>query len=144
MTTNKPNNTAHEEGLPDLSSFLEAIASSLEDFMADVQQTVEEVAESIHQEIGQELEDFWRELIAPFINLEMEEEIHFNFEEDFNGESDLWLNPKVEPTGMIHPACVGCANYHGRVYNNSLLVCGMHPYGVEADHCPDWEEKSKP
>ncbi len=141
MTTNKPNHSANDQGLPDWSNFLEAIALSLEDFMADVQQTVEEVAESIQQEIGQEFEEFWREFIVPLINLEVEEEIHFNFnyEEDFAAESDFWLNPKVEPTATLHPACIGCANYHGRLYNDTLLVCGMHPYGVDGDQCTDWE-----
>lgn len=142
MTSNKPNPSADDKGLSDWSNFVEAIALSLEDFMTDIQQTVEEVAESIQQEIGQEIEDFWREFIAPFINLEIEGEMHFNFEDDFTAEPDFWLNPKIEPSATLHPACIGCANYHGRMYNENLLVCGMHPYGVDSDQCTDWESQS--
>lgn len=36
--------------------------------------------------------------------------------------------------------CRGCQHYHGRVYGGNLLVCGMHPYGVEGDRCADWEQ----
>jgi hypothetical protein len=36
--------------------------------------------------------------------------------------------------------CSGCSNYHGLVYGENLLVCGVHPYGVDAnaDRCPDY------
>ncbi|NJO42205.1 MAG: hypothetical protein HC769_01390 [Cyanobacteria bacterium CRU_2_1] len=37
------------------------------------------------------------------------------------------------------PACRGCYHYHGRVYGGNLLVCAMHPYGVEDDRCDDWQ-----
>ncbi|GAB4235944.1 MAG: hypothetical protein Kow00121_63370 [Elainellaceae cyanobacterium] len=37
--------------------------------------------------------------------------------------------------------CEGCCHYHGRMYGGNLLVCAMHPYGVEDDRCPDWESK---
>jgi hypothetical protein len=36
-------------------------------------------------------------------------------------------------------ACKGCAHYHGRVYGGNMLICAMHPYGVESDRCGDWE-----
>lgn len=38
-------------------------------------------------------------------------------------------------------ACKGCAHYHGRVYGGNMLVCAMHPMGVEGDQCGDWENK---
>lgn len=41
-------------------------------------------------------------------------------------------------------ACQGCQHYHGRMYGGSMLVCGMHPYGVEDDRCPDWEGQTDP
>lgn len=40
-------------------------------------------------------------------------------------------------------ACRGCLHYHGRSYNGSHLICGMHPYGVETETCSDWEGRSK-
>jgi hypothetical protein len=47
----------------------------------------------------------------------------------------------VEPWLNQHPVCIGCRNYHGQQYGGNLLVCAMHPYGVEegADYCPDKE-----
>jgi hypothetical protein len=36
-------------------------------------------------------------------------------------------------------ACRGCCHYHGHTYGGNLLVCAMHPYGVEEAHCPDWQ-----
>lgn len=41
-------------------------------------------------------------------------------------------------------ACQGCCHYHGRVYGGNLLVCAMHPYGVETDRCGDWESSNEP
>jgi hypothetical protein len=48
------------------------------------------------------------------------------------------LNPKVPPVDR-HAACVGCRHYHGRVYNGTLLICGMYPFGWTEGACPDWE-----
>jgi hypothetical protein len=46
-----------------------------------------------------------------------------------------------ERSGPVMPtACRGCRHYHGQKYGGNLLVCGMHPYGVAEDHCPDWQE----
>ncbi len=47
----------------------------------------------------------------------------------------------VEPWLNEHPVCVGCRHYHGQEYGGTMLVCGMHPYGVldGADSCPDKE-----
>ncbi|MBF2077137.1 MAG: hypothetical protein IGR76_01090 [Synechococcales cyanobacterium T60_A2020_003] len=36
-------------------------------------------------------------------------------------------------------ACQGCRHYHGRSYGGTMLICGMHPYGVEEETCGDWE-----
>lgn len=35
--------------------------------------------------------------------------------------------------------CRGCRHYHGQVYGGNLLVCAMHPYGIEEEVCSDWE-----
>ncbi len=45
----------------------------------------------------------------------------------------------VTPVLHEHPACVGCSNYHGENYGGNILVCAMHPYGVEEQSCSDWE-----
>lgn len=38
-------------------------------------------------------------------------------------------------------ACHGCANWHGVRYHDVLLVCGIHPSGVESEVCGDWERQ---
>jgi hypothetical protein len=45
----------------------------------------------------------------------------------------------LAPAVQSHTACVGCRNYCGETYGGNLLVCAMHPYGVEEETCPDWE-----
>jgi hypothetical protein len=47
----------------------------------------------------------------------------------------------VDPLVQDHPKCVGCRHYHGQTYGQSMLVCGMHPFGPEAEleKCPDWQ-----
>jgi hypothetical protein len=53
-------------------------------------------------------------------------------------DNDPFLMPSV-PQAMEPSVCHGCQHYHGKVYGGNLLVCGMHPYGVETDCCPDWQ-----
>lgn len=35
--------------------------------------------------------------------------------------------------------CQGCRFFHGGVYGAELLVCAVHPYGVDGSECPDYE-----
>ncbi|WP_193199681.1 hypothetical protein [Nostoc sp. MG11] len=35
-------------------------------------------------------------------------------------------------------ACIGCENYHGQYYGGNMLVCAIHPHGVEGENCPDY------
>jgi hypothetical protein len=39
-------------------------------------------------------------------------------------------------------ACRGCRNFHGVKYEGVMLVCAIHPGGVEGDICPDFEKFS--
>ncbi len=34
--------------------------------------------------------------------------------------------------------CESCKNYHGHKYNSIILVCAIHPYGVNTDNCLDY------
>lgn len=49
------------------------------------------------------------------------------------------MNTQRPPQPQQPKACQGCIHYHGRVYGGSMLVCAMHPYGVEGDRCSDWQ-----
>ncbi|WP_341532093.1 hypothetical protein WKK05_39685 (plasmid) [Nostoc sp. UHCC 0302] len=35
--------------------------------------------------------------------------------------------------------CRGCCHYHGVEYGGNMLICAMHPVGVEGDNCPDYQ-----
>jgi hypothetical protein len=38
----------------------------------------------------------------------------------------------------ICKTCESCKNYHGHKYNSIILVCAIHPYGVNTDNCLDY------
>jgi hypothetical protein len=59
--------------------------------------------------------------------------------EDIISDTSRPFVQTVTPALQDHPACVGCSHYHGEAYGGYVLVCGMHPYGVEENSCPDWE-----
>lgn len=50
------------------------------------------------------------------------------------------VNQTRVETPRVPATCRGCCHYHGHTYGGHLLVCAMHPYGVEEEHCPDWQE----
>ncbi|MEM7771188.1 MAG: hypothetical protein AAF327_11845 [Cyanobacteria bacterium P01_A01_bin.37] len=110
------------------------------DLMIQVPMAIaEQVEEAIATEVDQFLEDMM-DWFHPPINLSIEfDRARFGMEwhSDF---SEPWIE-HVDPTESKHAACVGCQHYHGRVYNDTLLVCGMHPYGWDGNTCPDWESK---
>ncbi|RAM48831.1 MAG: hypothetical protein C6Y22_25770 [Hapalosiphonaceae cyanobacterium JJU2] len=46
----------------------------------------------------------------------------------------------LEEDEDIPLACKGCSNYHGEFYEDTQLICGIHPYGWLNDgNCPDFE-----
>lgn len=119
---------------------------------------IEDIDDSLIQGIESVLEDWFSPLWDDdFEDIYRQEDIdtsHYyeSFRNNSGGEnsfSENWishpfsdedfLNPKVEPSSQNQPACIGCSHYHGRVYNGTLLVCGMHPYGWDDNQCPDWE-----
>jgi hypothetical protein len=132
----------------DLFSMIENIGTETERFFQDVQEIAETVVVEIadlvifvSEEIETDFEDIWRFFLEPIDDQEsweIEEVI-----EEIIENPELSLNPKIEPTLDNHPACLSCRNYHGRVYNGVLLVCGMHPYGWMDENCPDWEDEDQ-
>jgi hypothetical protein len=114
---------------------VDSVALGIEQFVQDVTQAVEE----IHNEMATDIEQFFEEVFSVELELRIDENDLFP---DHWGELSDWLvNPRVEPDPTTHPSCVGCQNYHGRIYGGNLLVCGMHPYGWQNESCPDWEGK---
>lgn len=118
---------------------LETVTEEVEKFFSDVTEAVdaiallsEEVAHQVQNTITTEIDQFLNDLIQPVL------EVYFEFEQ-LSFEPEWSIPDTLEPPPPQHPACVGCRHYHGQVYGGNLLVCGMHPYGWEAENCPDWE-----
>lgn len=116
----------------------ETVTVEFEQFCQEVSETVDAMAEVVESAIATEVQDFWRDLFEPMLEVYIE----FDSEWDDN-ETEFALTSKVEPTAQTHPACIGCRHYHGYVYSGNLLVCGMHPYGWDDENCPDWEAQEK-
>lgn len=52
------------------------------------------------------------------------------------------MNAQQPPLLPQQPnVCQGCRHYHGRSYGGNLLVCAMHPFGADGEHCSDWEDQ---
>lgn len=60
--------------------------------------------------------------------------LHRFFKQQVDEEFNSYLLPPPIPN-----TCKGCRNYHGVKYKGILLVCAIHPHGVEEDTCSDHE-----
>ncbi|MEB3210199.1 MAG: hypothetical protein VKL39_02540 [Leptolyngbyaceae bacterium] len=99
------------------------------------------IAEQVEEAVAAEMDQLINEFVdwlQPPINLSIEFDSARLEMEWHSGFAEPWVE-RVEPTAHQNAACIGCKHYHGRVYNGSLLVCGMHPYGWEDAQCPDWD-----
>ncbi len=123
----------------EMDRFLQEVTEEVEEFVdilgrvsSDIIELSEEFAEELQTTIFTEFDQYFEELVDPFFDL------YLGLDE-FPTDIDGFVS-SVEPTAEKYAACIGCKNYHGQVYGGNLLVCGMHPYGWEADgDCPDWE-----
>ena len=109
--------------------------------MLEVESFFDEMAEEI-SEVFDEWGKFSEE-IAEEISTNVTIEFYPDLTPDTQEEDmDYYFIDHIEPTLEEYPACRGCIHYHGQVYGGNLLVCGMHPYGVEDESCPDWESNN--
>ncbi len=122
------------------AEFLTSFTDTVEQFFEEAGQVAEEITRDLQGEIVDELELFWREVIEPFLDIELNIDIHSadSLFDDFLADE---LNPRIQPSATYHPACINCRHFHGRIYGGTPLICGMHPYGWEGERCPDWEKK---
>jgi hypothetical protein len=138
----------------DLIKTLETVAESVEQFFQEVGKEMSEAADAVldfTEEVAEEIERAFAPLEeAASPDLDRSNELVDWFEPllqailGFESTLDRAAEPfthTVDPLINQHPVCVGCRNYHGQVYNGSMLVCAMHPYGIVdgSDHCPDKE-----
>ena len=129
-----------EQTTVSIEKFFQDINEAVESFTEEVTEAVEELGEHLQNTVIIEVDTF----IDDFIDLIGETSVEFesSFWEDLDylvNDTDFVDITLETPGEDNHAACVGCRHYHGQAYNGQILVCGMHPYGVEDNSCPDWE-----
>ena len=133
---------------------IEQISDNLEKFAIDVNQAIDYFSEEITEAI-EDLGEKIRESVESEVDHFVEEVNDFLSENNIEVEFDFWVGiedlvddfdfvevSQEQPGKDRNPACVGCHHYHGQTYNGQILVCGIHPYGVEGDQCLDWEKQA--
>lgn len=122
-----------------IERFFQDITEAVETFSEEVTEAFEELGEHLQNTVVIEVDT----MVDDFIDIVSETSIEFesSFWEDIDSlVNDDFVDITLETPGEDnHAACVGCCHYHGQAYNGQILVCGMHPYGVEDNYCPDWE-----
>lgn len=135
----------------DWESMFETITEGIDQFLQDVTKGVndaidafidfsDEMAEEVDRNLAQGLSEPEGQ-VAGWVNPLLE--VIFGIEATFDRTVEP-ITHTVEPWLNQHPVCIGCRHYHGQVYNGTMLVCGMHPFGVEegVDTCADKEAVS--
>ncbi|MEB3340359.1 hypothetical protein [Okeania sp.] len=123
-----------ENAMMEVEGFFNEMAEEISEVFEEWGKFSEEITEEIQTNIIAELDEYLNDLIEPRI------EVYLDFDvETQEEEVDYHFVDRVKPTLENHPACRGCTHYHGQAYGGNLLVCAMHPYGVEDESCPDWE-----
>jgi hypothetical protein len=134
-----------------LIGWFDDVAEQAENVLLDLSQDVESAIEAT----AQELKTSFDQEIAPWLNqfLQPVLDTPLDFDFDLDRAMEDVVQPfrqTVEPTLNQHPVCVGCKHYHGQVYGEQMLVCGMYPYGVAEGQTicgdkemVDWQEPWK-
>lgn len=129
----------------EFTEMLETVADQVEEFLGEMAEEVaeavtsfvafsEEVSTQLQNIFADEIEQYVTELVGPVL------EAYFGL----GGVVEEVTQPmiqSVDPVLKHHTACAGCRHFHGQMYGGNMLVCGMHPYGVEegVETCPDKE-----
>jgi len=126
----------------DFLEILEDVTDEVEHFFVGVTEIVdsffevsETIASQLQNTIAVEFDLYVQDWAEPLFDV-------YSDLEDVMNDLEQPFPHLVEPTDTRHPACKGCSQYHGQVYNGNLLVCGMHPYGWEDSNCPDWQSSN--
>jgi hypothetical protein len=130
-----------EKTATEMEEFFLSVEKAAESFVDQVSETADFFVQQFQGELVEEVDSFVQEFIdlitaaSDEIEASLWEDLEDFIDDDFMGVGSQ------KPTPTTHPACINCANYHGRIYNGNLLVCGMHPYGWDGENCPDWEKE---
>ena len=132
----------------DWSKALESVANEFEQFFQNVGREISEFTDTL-LEFSEEIADELEQSIVPKldqIDHHMAEWLDPVLQAILGVETtiDRAVEPvthTVEPWLNQHSVCIGCRHYHGQMYGGNLLICAMHPYGVDegVETCPDKE-----
>lgn len=126
-----------QEVVREIDDWVEEWVEISEEFTTEVEETLRSTLPI--DEMAAQFDRYLQESIEPLFELYLD----LDFDWDGRNEDDPFVPVTyVPPTADRNSACIGCAHYHGQMYGNNLMVCGMHPYGCEGDSCPDWESQS--
>ena len=127
----------------DFFEVLETAAIEMEQFLADVAKgfdevidTCMEVSEAVIEQLNDSFLGDFEYQVSGWVDPILEAYLGF---EVAVGDATQPISHTVDPMMNNHPTCVGCRHYHGQMYGENMLVCGMHPYGWESEKCPDWQ-----
>lgn len=117
---------------------IEKTATEMETFFTEVGETTELLVDEVTENVGsffeqfqvgfgEEVEDFVRNFVDVIITTS--DDIEAAFFDEWDGfvddDFDFTSISYHTPSAQSHPACIGCANYHGHIYNGNLLVCAI-------------------
>lgn len=134
---------ALETAATEIEELWTEVSTEFTEFIDACSKLSEELSQEMQEGFMNEIDQWFSEIFDPVIEFYLdvvELEVDPNLEE-LESIGDPFVG-YVHPTVTQHSACRGCRNYHGQVYGGNLLVCAMHPSGVEDDTCPDWESRS--
>ncbi|HEY9616164.1 MAG TPA: hypothetical protein V6C64_04950 [Microcoleaceae cyanobacterium] len=116
------------------TAFIDDFTEIVDAFVETSEELAELVKDTIVNEVEQQFNEFFEPLFEEFLGVSPV------IEEQEREAEDSWaIDSSFDPFPETPAVCAGCRHYHGQVYNGTLLVCGMHPYGWEGDNCPDRE-----
>lgn len=126
-----------ETAVIEVEKFCIDVTEGFNHVMDNLTEFSEEITEEVQNKLIPDLDQCLNEILEPILDVYLELELDVEDEEDEEAFDPFVTY--VHPTATQNPVCRGCSNYHGKIYGGNLLVCGMHPYGVDSDSCPDWE-----
>ncbi len=130
-----------EKTTASVEQFFQEMNQSLESFANELGTALEELGEQVQDTVVAEV-DRCVEDIRDFV-AETNAELDLNFWSELDNllnDSEIVDIVGQTATEQENPACIGCCHYHGYSYNGEMLVCAMHPHGVDGNHCQDWQE----
>ncbi|MEO1670078.1 MAG: hypothetical protein AAFR77_04700 [Cyanobacteria bacterium J06631_2] len=131
---------------------IEKTAIEIEAFFTEVGETTELLVDEVSENVGsffdqfqagfgEEVEDFIHNFVDVIVTTSDDIEAALFDDWDNFVDDDFTSVSYHTPSAQSNPACIDCANYHGHAYNGNLLVCAMHPQGMDDSSCPDWSQK---